>query len=141
MNKMIERKRSLIHLSLFILHHLLPCLLLSLLTTPATATTPPSLSDLDNTMLMFVGEDLDIVTVASRTPESPSSAPAVVRVVDHGDIETYGYQTLAQLLAGEPGFFMADQGMGAVPYLRGISSGILVLYDGVPLPTGGTRYG
>ncbi|MEA2059169.1 MAG: TonB-dependent receptor plug domain-containing protein [Thermodesulfobacteriota bacterium] len=93
----------------------------------------------DDTMLMFVGEELAVVTAASRFPESPSSAPAVVRVVNHEDIEASGFETLAEVLASEPGFYMADQGMGTVPWLRGIANGILVLYDGVPVPTGGTR--
>ncbi|MBF0204200.1 MAG: TonB-dependent receptor plug domain-containing protein [Desulfamplus sp.] len=95
--------------------------------------------DMDDTMLMFVGEDLEIVTVASRTPESPSTAPAVVRVVDHNDIVNYGYKTLAELLSSQPGFYISDQGMGSLPYVRGISNGILILYDGVPVPTGGPR--
>ncbi|MBF0411257.1 MAG: TonB-dependent receptor plug domain-containing protein [Desulfamplus sp.] len=96
-------------------------------------------SDMDDTMLMFVGEELDIVTVASRTPESPSNAPAVVKVIDHNDILNYGYKTLAEVLAAQPGFYISDQGMGTLPYVRGISNGILVLYDGVPVPTGGPR--
>ena len=96
-------------------------------------------TNMDETMLMFVGEELDIVTVASRTPESPSTAPAVVSVVDHNDIQNYGYRTLAEVLAAQPGFYISDQGMGSLPYLRGVSNGILVLYDGVPVPTGGPR--
>ncbi|MBF0376767.1 MAG: TonB-dependent receptor plug domain-containing protein [Desulfamplus sp.] len=95
--------------------------------------------DIDDTMLMFVGEELDVVTVASRTPESPSTAPAVVSVVDHNDIVNYGYKTLAEVLSSIPGFYISDQGMGSLPYLRGISNGILILYDGVPVPTGGPR--
>ncbi|MBF0389029.1 MAG: TonB-dependent receptor [Desulfamplus sp.] len=96
-------------------------------------------SDIDGTMLMFVGEELDVVTVASRTPESPSTAPAVVSVVDHDDIVKYGYKTVAEVLATQPGFYISEQGVGSLPYLRGISNGILVLYDGVPVPTGGPR--
>ena len=59
----------------------------------------------DDTMLMFVGEDLSVVTVASRMPESPSAAPAVVDVVTRETIEKRGYQTIAQLLSFETGFF------------------------------------
>lgn len=103
------------------------------------ASASVSASDMDDTMLMFVGEDLDIVTVASRTPESPSTAPAVVQVVDHKDIVNYGYKTLAEVLSAQPGFYISEQGSGSIPYVRGISSGILVLYDGVPVPTDGLR--
>lgn len=96
-------------------------------------------SETDNTMLMFVGEELEVITAASRYPESPSAAPAVVQVVDHEEILAYGYATLADVLASTPGFYMADQGTGALPWLRGIPNGILVLYDGVPVPSGGNR--
>ncbi|WP_186441672.1 TonB-dependent receptor plug domain-containing protein [Desulfamplus magnetovallimortis] len=93
----------------------------------------------DGTMLMFVGEEIDVVTVASRTPESPSTAPAVVRVIDRSEILKYGYATLAQLLSAEPGFYISSQGSGSLPYLRGIANGVLILYDGVPIPTSGNR--
>jgi len=104
---------------------------------PAAAKT--SASAMDETMLMFVGEELEIVTVASRTPESPSTAPAVVLVIDHNEIINYGYKTVAEVLSAQPGFYIADQGTGSIPYVRGISNGILILYDGVPVPTGGLR--
>ncbi|MBF0257886.1 MAG: TonB-dependent receptor plug domain-containing protein [Desulfamplus sp.] len=106
---------------------------------PLHLSASASFSDIDDTMLMFVGEELEIVTVASRTPESPSTAPAVVRVIDHNDILNYGYKTLAEVLSAQPGFYISDQGMGSLPYVRGISNGILILYDGVPVPTGGPR--
>ncbi|MBF0200650.1 MAG: TonB-dependent receptor plug domain-containing protein [Desulfamplus sp.] len=96
-------------------------------------------NDLDATMAMFVGESLDVVTVASRTPESPSTAPAVVRVVDRATMEKRGHRTLADILATEPGFYFSHTGAGSLPYVRGISNGVLILHDGVPVPTGGTR--
>ncbi len=102
----------------------------------ADLSTTPSL---DGTMLMFVGEALDVVTVASRTPESPSSAPAMVRVIGRDEMKKFGYRTLAELLSAQPGFFMMDQGAGSQPFLRGIANGILILYDGVPIPTNGNR--
>ncbi len=84
-------------------------------------------------MLMFIGEPLAVVTAASRHPESPASAPAVVNIVERKEIAEHGYQTLAELLADQPGFFMAPQPEGTIPYLRGIPDGLLILYDGVPL--------
>ena len=115
------------------------CLLLGEVDGMSSVLAGEKLSEIDNTMLMFVGEDIEVVTAASRYPESPSAAPALVQVVDHGEIEAYGYTTLADVLASKPGFYMADQGMGLVPWLRGIPNGILVLYDGVPVPSGGNR--
>ena len=91
---------------------------------------------IDDTMLMFIGEDLSFVTLASRKPESPENAPAIVRVVGKAEIEEHGFLTLAELLSNEPGFYMAQKGLGTLPYLRGISDGILFLYDGVPLSSG-----
>ncbi len=87
----------------------------------------------DNTMLMFVGEDNPVLTVASRRPESPAAAPAIATVVDRKTIEEKGYQTLGELLDAEVGFYMAPRARGTVPFLRGIPEGILFLYDGVPV--------
>ncbi len=94
---------------------------------------------LDDTLLMFVGEELSVVTVASRKAESPAEAPAVIRVVDRTAIENRGLQTLGELLAFEPGFYVAERAQGSIPYLRGIPGGVLFLYDGVPLTTESTK--
>lgn len=93
----------------------------------------------EDTMLMFVGETQPVVTVASRTPEAPTTAPAIVTVVGREEIARKGYQTLAELLADQPGFFMAAGGRGSVPYLRGLRDSILFLYDGVPMTTDVTK--
>ena len=92
-----------------------------------------------NTMLMFVGEDISVTTLASGKPESPANAPAVARVVTAEEIKQYGYQTLADLLDREPGFLMLPRGQGSVPWLRGMPDSVLFLYDGVPVTQGGTR--
>lgn len=89
----------------------------------------------EETMLMFVGETEQKVTVASRAPESPVTAPAMVTLVTREDIERRGYRTLAELLSAQPGFFMVGAGRGSVPYLRGLRDAVLFLYDGVPLTT------
>ncbi|MFA6899633.1 MAG: TonB-dependent receptor [Desulfurivibrionaceae bacterium] len=93
----------------------------------------------EETMLMFVGEALPVATVASRHPESPLAAPAMVTVVGREEIERRGWQTLADLLSVQPGFFMAAGGRGSVPYLRGIRDSVLFLYDGVPITTDVTK--
>jgi len=93
---------------------------------------------IDDTMLMFIGEDLSVVTLASRRPESPENAPAIVRVVGRTEIEKHGYLTIAELLSNEPGFYMAQRGQGTLPYLRGIPDGILFLYDGTGKDIGST---
>lgn len=103
------------------------------------AAEPPEASPVDETMLMFVGEALPVVTVASRQPESPDAAPAMVTVVGREEIEAHGYQTLAELLAMQPGFFIADRGRGSAPYLRGLPDAVLFLYDGVPITTDVTK--
>lgn len=93
----------------------------------------------DSTMLMFVGEDLSLVTLASRIPESAGSAPALARVVDSQEIEMRGFETLAELLAFEPGIYIAGRASGSVAYMRGVRDGLLFLYDGVPISTNATR--
>lgn len=91
------------------------------------------------TMLMFVGEELPVTTVASRLPEAPSAAPAMVTVIGREEIERRGYQTLADLLAQQSGFYMAPRGRGTASYLRGLPDSILFLYDGVPITTDVTK--
>jgi outer membrane receptor protein involved in Fe transport len=109
---------------------------LSLASFVAAGESPPGE---DETMLMFVGEELSVVTVASRHPESPLAAPAVVSVMSRSDIERRGFQTLGELLAREPGFYVAKKARGSVPYLRGIPDGVLFLYDGVPVTSDVTK--
>jgi outer membrane cobalamin receptor len=96
-------------------------------------------TDLAETMLFFVGEELDIMTLASKKAETAFDAPAVATVIDAGEIERRGAHTLAQLLETEPGFYMNRRASGTVPYLRGVQDGILFLYDGVPMTTNATR--
>lgn len=90
-------------------------------------------------LVYFAGEDLSVLTVASRRPESPQRAPAVVRVVTAQDIQSKGYRTLADVLRGEAGFVIRPGERGSTPYLRGIREGILFLYDGVPLHSNVTK--
>ena len=112
---------------------LLLCAWLAVASTLLPGTAAAKTPAVDETMLMFVGEPLNVVTAASRHPESPAAAPAIVKIVDHREISERGYQTLAELLADQPGFFMDPEPEGTVPYLRGIPDGLLILYDGVPL--------
>jgi len=93
----------------------------------------------EETMLMFVGEVEPTITVASRQPESPSTAPAMATVVGRDSIEKYAYRTLGELLADQPGFYIVGSGRGSVPYFRGIRNGILFMYDGVPITTDITK--
>lgn len=101
--------------------------------------TADGIDPADETMLMFVGETATVATVASRQPESPAAAPAMVTVVGREEIERHGYQTLAELLAFQPGFFTATGGRGTAPYLRGLRDSVLFLYDGVPITTDVTK--
>jgi outer membrane cobalamin receptor len=93
----------------------------------------------EETMLMFVGEVEPTITVASRQPESPSTAPAMATVIGRGSIKKHAYRTLGELLAAQPGFYIVGSGRGTVPYFRGIRNGILFMYDGVPITTDVTK--
>jgi len=94
---------------------------------------------LDDSLLMFVGETQPVTTVASRMPEAPTTAPAMVTLIKRAQIEERGYHTLAELLADQPGFYLQAAGRGSVPYLRGLRDSILFLYDGVPMTTDVTK--
>jgi len=87
----------------------------------------------DDTMLLFVGEQVDILSIASRREESASKAPAVAQVISRDDFQDHGLQTLSQVLERTPGFYMAQKEWGSLPYLRGMPNSVLFLYDTVPI--------
>ncbi len=87
----------------------------------------------DDTMLMFVGEQIEILSIASRREESAAQAPAVAQVISREEFQEQGLQTLSQVLERTPGFYMAQKEWGSLPYLRGIPNSALFLYDTVPL--------
>lgn len=81
----------------------------------------------------FVGEDLEMLSLASRREESAWEAPAIARVISRHDIEIKGFDTLSDALSEVPGFFMASKEWGTQPYLRGVADSILFQYDAIPL--------
>ncbi len=93
----------------------------------------------EETMLMFVGESLDVLSIASRREESAWQAPAVAGVVTRKQIEERGVSTLQEALRTTPGFYMAQKEYGTLPYLRGIPNSVLFLYDTVPLSSDTTK--
>ncbi|MBU0973234.1 MAG: TonB-dependent receptor plug domain-containing protein [Proteobacteria bacterium] len=94
------------------------------------------MSQAADTMLMFVGEDLEVLTIASRREEAAWSAPAIAEVITRKDIEQKGAVTLSQALEGTPGFYMNQTEKGSIPYLRGIPNSTLFLFDTVPMGSG-----
>ena len=93
----------------------------------------------EETMLMFVGEDLDVLSIASKRQESAWQAPAVAQVVTRGEIEERGIKTLSQALEMLPGFYMAQKEWGTQAYLRGIPDSVLFLYNTVPVGSDTTK--
>ena len=89
-----------------------------------------------DTMLMFVGEDLEVLSIASRREEAAWSAPAIADVITREDIDQKGAVTISQALADIPGFHMNQTEKGSVPYLRGIPNSALFLFDTVPMGSG-----
>lgn len=92
-----------------------------------------------DTMLMFVGEDLEVLTIASRKEEAAWSAPAIANVLTQNELELSGAQTLSQALDDLPGFHVEETLRGSIPYLRGIPNSALVLFDTVPIGSGAER--
>ncbi len=92
-----------------------------------------------DTMLMFVGENLEVLSIASRREESARQAPAVAHVVTRDAITAGGAFTLSQALARTPGFYMASREWGTRPYLRGIPDSVLFLHDTVPIMSDMTK--
>lgn len=86
-----------------------------------------------DTMLMFVGEDLEVLSLASRREEAAWKAPAIVDVVTRETIENAGDATFADILGKSAGFYVNGRERGSVPFLRGIEDSVLFLYDTVPM--------
>ncbi len=106
--------------------------IISLLAFPGTSGAVP-------TKLLFVGEDISVVTSASRHPESPQEAPAIVSIIDSKKIERYGLRTLGEALSMVPGFYISQKEWGKQPYFRGIPNSFLFLYDSVPMTSDNTK--
>jgi outer membrane cobalamin receptor len=108
-------------------------LLLGLTLWLTAATVPVRAAD---TMLMFVGEDQEVLSIASRRTEAAWSAPAVADVVTKEEMDAKGAFTIADALEDTPGFYMNRTEKGSTPYLRGIENSVLFLYDAVPMGSG-----
>ncbi len=100
---------------------------------PALSETSELTAAQQDTMLMFVGEDMEALSIASRREESVWEAPAVANVITRKELWDRGVQTLGQGLDMLPGFYMAQKEWGTQPYLRGIPESVLFLYGAVPL--------
>jgi outer membrane cobalamin receptor len=96
----------------------------------ARAQETPAALTLNETGLMFMGEDLYTVSIASRKAEPLRRAPAAVTVIQGKDLERY--RTLAEVLRHVPGFFVDRNELNERIFLRGIPNSFLVMMDGVP---------
>jgi len=83
-----------------------------------------------DTKVMFIGEDLYTVSIASRREEPLRRAPAAVTVITGEELKRF--RTLAEVLASVPGFFTDRNEIKNSIYLRGIPDSFLVMMDGVP---------
>jgi len=99
----------------------------------------PSLGGAFSERLFFVGEEVKILTVASRHPESPAEAPAICEVFTRDEILRGGYRTLGEFLRTIPGLFLAPREADWHPYFRGIPNGFLLLYNGIPFTSDSTK--
>ena len=89
--------------------------------------------------IFFVGEDVRVLTIASRRPEAPDKAPAIAEVITADELRARGVRTLGEALSYVPGFYVGIREWGSMPFLRGVPNGILFLYDGVPLTSDSTK--
>lgn len=97
------------------------------------------MADESLTSLMFVGEDISVLTSASRRAESPADAPAIAEVYTHTELKELGITTLGEALSYVAGIYISPAPQGSIPYLRGVPDGILFLYDSVPLTSDGAK--
>ena len=83
-----------------------------------------------DTKVMFIGEDLYTISIASRREEPLRRAPAAVTVISGEELKRF--RTLAEALASVPGFFTDRNEIKNRIYLRGMPDSFLVMMDGVP---------
>ncbi|MBF0224782.1 MAG: TonB-dependent receptor [Desulfobacterales bacterium] len=93
----------------------------------------------EDTMLIFVGEDLQVLTLASRREESAWQAPAIANVFTKEQFLERGSTTLSDLLDMSAGFHSSKKEWGSHIYLRGIPNSVLLLYDTVPISLDTTK--
>ena len=96
----------------------------------ARASEPDVENMFGDTELMFLGEDLYTVTIASRKAEPLQRAPAAVTIIQGKELKKY--RTLAEVLRRVPGFFVDRNELKERIYLRGIPDSFLIMMDGVP---------
>ena len=89
--------------------------------------------------LIFVGENIKILTIASRKPETEAEAPAIAQVITEKMWQQYGLKTVAEVLSYFSGFDIINLPDGSKIYFRGIPESILFLYDGIPLTSDATK--
>jgi len=92
-----------------------------------------------DTMLLFVGEDLEVLSIASRKEEAAWSAPAIAKVITRTDMADSGALTIAQAIDDVAGFHVEETSKGSIPYLRGIPDSALFLFDTVPMGSGAEK--
>ncbi len=97
---------------------------------PAPAQEAPKTPSFGETELMFLGEELYTVSIASRRIETLQRAPAAVTVITREELKKY--TTLEEVLRRVPGFFIDRTEVNAKSYLRGVPNSFLVMMDGVP---------
>lgn len=109
------------------------CLLFLLSAAGGMAVAAETDGSGEETMLMFVGEELDVLSIASRREESAWAAPAVAGVVTRREFREMGADTVRRALETFPGFYLNRRESGTRPYLRGVPESILWMYDAVPM--------
>jgi outer membrane receptor for ferrienterochelin and colicin len=81
-------------------------------------------------------EAIKVVESASKYSQSPEDAPSSVSIITSKEIETYGYQTLAELINSQVGFYISNDRNYDYIGVRGFSrptdynNRILLLIDG-----------
>ncbi len=82
--------------------------------------------------------DLGTISVVSGYEQDIKQAPAVVKVFDREDIDKYGFISLGDALQRVPGFHVSpsSDATATVTSSRGITSRILIMFDGVETATG-----
>jgi len=79
-----------------------------------------------------------VITTAGKKKEKISDIPASVVLVTREEIETYGYQTLAEIVENIPGLYITDDYWSQNTGIRGFwdytsNRNIIILVNGIPL--------
>lgn len=103
-----------------------------------SSTSAPALPPVEDAPELMLFNDIPVVVAAGKREQTQQQAPASVSVITADDIQTFGYDSLAEALRNQRSFFLHTDGLNWFLGVRGFqrpgewNARILVTVDGRP---------